>query len=209
MIDTLDFDKGDGLIPAIIQDAENFQVLMLGYMNKEALQMTLEEERVTFFSRSKGRLWTKGETSGNYLNLVDIQKDCDNDSLLVLANPQGPTCHTGEQSCFHEKKFKPKNSLGFLNDLEQLIISRKKEMPEGSYTTSLFEKGVDKIAQKVGEEAVETVIEAKNGKKKFVAEVADLLFHLMVLLVEKDIRLKKVVKKLKKRHKKGNHKHLG
>lgn len=207
-IDSLDFKKGNGLIPAIIQDADNFQVLMLGYMNKEALETTLEEERVTFYSRSKERLWTKGETSGNYLKLIDIQKDCDNDALLILANPKGPTCHTGKQSCFHEKKFKPKNSLDFLNDLEQLIISRKKEMPKGSYTTSLFEKGVDKIAQKVGEEAVETVIEAKNGKKKFVSEVADLLFHLMVLMVEKDISLKKVVKKLKKRHKKGNHKHL-
>lgn len=207
-IDNLDFEKGDGLIPAVIQDSENFQVLMLGYMNEEALQTTLEEERVTFYSRSKGRLWTKGETSGNYLDLVDIQQDCDNDSLLILAKPNGPTCHTGEQSCFHQKKFKAKNSLGFLNDLERLIISRKKEMPEDSYTTYLFGKGLDKIAQKVGEEAVETVIEAKNGKKKFVNEVADLLFHLMVLLVEKDVPLKKVVKKLKKRHKKGNHKHL-
>lgn len=207
-IDSLDFDKGNGLIPVIIQDADNFQVLMLGYMNKEALQTTLEEERVTFFSRSKGRLWTKGETSGNYLDLVDLQKDCDNDALLVLAKPYGPTCHTGDQSCFHEKDFKPKNDLSFLTDLEQLIISRKKEMPEGSYTTSLFEKGVDKIAQKVGEEAVETVIEAKNGKKKFIGEVADLVFHLMVLLVEKGVPFKKIIKKLKKRHKKGTHKHL-
>lgn len=207
-IQTLDFKKGDGLIPAIIQDAENFQVLMLGYMNKEALKTTLEEERVTFYSRSKGRLWTKGETSGNYLELVDIQQDCDDDTLLILAHPQGPTCHTGEQSCFHQKAFKPQNNLSFLNDLEQLIISRKKEMPEDSYTTYLFEKGLDKIAQKVGEEAVETVIEAKNGKKKFIAEVADLVFHLLVLLVEKDVPLKKIVKKLKKRHKKGNHKHL-
>lgn len=208
-IETLDFEKGNGLIPAIVQNAENFQVLMLGYMNQEALEITLDKERVTFFSRSKGRLWTKGETSGNYLDLVDIQKDCDNDSLLILANPKGPTCHTGQDSCFHQKEFKPKNSLSFLNDLEQLIISRKKKMPEGSYTTSLFEKGVDKIAQKVGEEAVETIIEAKNRQKKFVEEVADLLFHLMVLLVEKDVRLKKVVNKLKKRHKQSDHKHLG
>ena len=206
-IEALDFTKGDGLIPAIIQDADNFQVLMLGYMNEEALQTTLEEERITFYSRSKERLWTKGETSGNYLDLVDIQRDCDDDTLLILAHPQGPTCHTGEQSCFHQKKFKPKNNLGFLNDLEQLIVSRKKEMPEGSYTTSLFDKGLDKIAQKVGEEAVETVIESKNKKKKFVGEVADLIFHLLVLLVEKGVPLKKVVKKLKKRHKK-SHKHL-
>lgn len=206
-IKNLDFKKGNGLIPAIIQDANNFQVLMLGYMNQDALETTLEEERVTFFSRSKGRLWTKGETSGNYLDLVDIQKDCDNDTLLILAKPNGPTCHTGEQSCFHEKKFKPKNKLAFLEELEQLIISRKKEMPKGSYTTSLFEKGVDKIAQKVGEEAVETVIEAKNKKKAFKEEVADLIFHLMVLLVEKDVSLNKVVKTLKRRHKK-DHKHL-
>lgn len=209
-IQTLDFDKGDGLIPAIIQDANTYQVLMLGYMNQLALETTLEEERVTFFSRSKDRLWTKGETSGNYLDLVDIQQDCDNDTLLILANPQGPTCHTGDQSCFHEKKFKPSNNLSFLTDLEKLIRSRKKEMPEDSYTTYLFNKGLDKIAQKVGEEAVETVIESKNNKeKKFVGEVADLIFHLMVLLAEKDVSLKKIIKRLKKRHKKGNHKHLG
>ena len=208
-IESLDFKKGDGLIPAIIQDADNFQVLMLGYMNKEALQQTLEEEHVTFYSRSKERLWTKGETSGNFLELVDIQEDCDNDTLLILAKPHGPTCHTGEQSCFHQKKFKPKNNLGFLNELEALIKSRKKEMPEDSYTTYLFNKGTDKIAQKVGEEAVETVISSKNkNKKQFVGEAADLIFHLMVLLTDKDISLKKVVKKLKKRHKKGNHKHL-
>jgi phosphoribosyl-ATP pyrophosphohydrolase/phosphoribosyl-AMP cyclohydrolase len=208
-IESLDFKKSDGLIPAIIQDANNFQVLMLGYMNKEALQQTLEEERVTFYSRSKERLWTKGETSGNFLELVDIQEDCDNDTLLILAEPHGPTCHTGEQSCFHQKKFKPKNTLGFLNELEALIKSRKKEMPEDSYTTYLFSKGTDKIAQKVGEEAVETVISSKNkNKKDFIGEAADLIFHLMVLLTDKDISLKKVVKKLKKRHKKGNHKHL-
>lgn len=200
-IDSLDFDKGGGLIPAIIQDAESFQVLMLGYMNEEALQTTIEEERVTFYSRSKGRLWTKGETSGNHLDLVDVQEDCDNDTLLILAKPNGPTCHTGEQSCFHKKEFKQANDLSFLSELEQLIISRKEEMPEDSYTTSLFEEGIDKIAQKVGEEAVETVIEAKNEKKKFVDEVADLVFHLMVLLVEKDVSLKKVIKKLKERHK--------
>jgi len=209
-IQTLDFKKSDGLIPAIIQDADTYQVLMLGYMNKAALETTLEEERVTFFSRSKDRLWTKGETSGNYLDLIDIQQDCDNDTLLILANPQGPTCHTGEQSCFHQKEFKPSKNLGFLNDLEKLIRSRQKEMPKDSYTTYLFEKGLDKIAQKVGEEAVETVIEAKNDReKKFIGEVADLVFHLMVLLVEKGISLKKIIKRLKKRHKKGTHKHLG
>lgn len=210
-IKKIDFAKGDGLIPAIIQDAENYQVLMLGYMNKAAVEQTLEEEQVTFYSRSKERLWTKGETSGNTLALVDIQQDCDNDTLLILANPAGPTCHTGDQSCFHQKEFKLKShKLSFLTDLEELIKSRKKEMPDDSYTSYLFEKGIDKITQKVGEEAVETVIESKNSnKKKFTGEVADLLFHLMVLLREKDVSLKKVVKKLEKRHQKGNHKHLG
>lgn len=207
----LDFKKGDGLLPVIVQDANTYQVLMLGYMNKEAVKQTLEDDLVTFYSRSKGRLWTKGETSENYLELVDIQADCDNDTLLILANPRGPTCHTGETSCFHEKKFKPpKGKYAFLKELEDLIRERKEEMPKGSYTSYLFDKGIDKMAQKVGEEAVETVIESKNDKKKrFVGEVADLLFHLMVLMVEKGISLKKVVKRLKKRHKKGNHKHLG
>lgn len=201
-IETLDFEKGDGLIPAIIQDAETFQVLMLGYMNKKALESTLEEECVTFFSRSKGRLWTKGETSGNYLDLVDIQKDCDDDTLLILANPNGPTCHTGEQSCFHQKTFKPKQKLAFLSDLEKLIISRKKEMPDNSYTTSLFEKGIDEITQKVGEEAVETIIEAKNNQQAaFMNETADLLYHLLVLLAEKDIPLSDITNVLKERHK--------
>lgn len=209
-IENVDFAKGNGLVPAIVQDADSFQVLMLGYMNREALQATLEKKRVTFYSRSKERLWTKGETSGNYLELVDLQGDCDNDAILVLANPKGPTCHTGEETCFFEKDFAPSGSkLDFLTELEALILDRKESMPEDSYTTYLFKKGIDKIAQKVGEEAVETVIEAKNDKKKkFTGEVADLLFHLMVLLVEKDISLNKVVKRLKKRHKKGNHKHL-
>lgn len=209
-IQELDFKKGDGLIPAIIQDAETYQVLMLGYMNREALEKTINEQQVTFYSRSKQRLWTKGETSGNTLQLIDLQHDCDNDCLLILANPQGPTCHTGEESCFYQKKFKPEeNELEFLNALETLVKQRKKEMPKGSYTTSLFKEGIDKIAQKVGEEAVETVIEAKNSKdKKFTGEVADLLFHLLVLLREKNIPLKEVIKVLKKRHKKGTHKHL-
>lgn len=207
----MDFNKGDGLIPAIIQDAQTHQVLMLGYMNRQAVEKTLAEERVTFYSRSKERLWTKGETSENYLNVIDIQADCDNDTLLILANPEGPTCHTGETSCFHEKEFKPKkNRYGFLKDLEDLIKDRKEKLPEDSYTTYLFSRGIDKMAQKVGEEAVETVIEAKNDKKKkFVGEAADLIFHLMVLMVEKGVSLEKVVKKLKKRHYKGNHKHLG
>jgi len=202
-IQTLDFEKGGGLIPAIIQDADTYQVLMLGYMNQPALEKTLEDGRVTFYSRSKKRLWTKGETSGNFLVLVDIQQDCDDDTLLILAHPQGPTCHTGDQSCFHEKEFKPSDDLKFLSDLENLIRSRKKEKPEASYTTYLFEKGVDKIAQKVGEEAVETVIEAKNkNQKNFVGEVADLVYHLIVLLVEKGVSLKQIVGRLQERHKK-------
>lgn len=199
-IDSLDFEKGNGLIPAIIQDADSHQVLMLGYMNREALKKTLDEKRVTFFSRSKQRLWTKGETSGNYLDLVDIQQDCDDDTLLILANPHAPTCHTGEESCFYRKDFKPAQNLTFLNELEELIISRKKELPEGSYTTSLFKDGIDKIAQKVGEEAVETVIEAKNRDHNLVDETSDLIYHLLVLLAEKDVPLQSIVENLKERH---------
>lgn len=204
MIDTdsLDFEKGGGLIPAIVQDANNFQVLMLGYMDREALQMTLEKERVTFYSRTKERLWTKGETSGNYLDLIDIQEDCDNDTLLILAEPNGPTCHTGNQSCFHQKDFKPENELTFLNELEELIISRKKERPDDSYTTSLFDDGIDKIAQKVGEEAVETIIEAKNKDHRLIDEVSDLIYHLLVLLAEKDVPFDEVIQNLKERHQK-------
>lgn len=200
-IDELDFEKGGGLIPAIIQDADSFQVLMLGYMNQEALEKTLEEERVTFYSRSKQRLWTKGETSGNYLDLVDIQQDCDNDTLLILADPQGPTCHTGNNSCFFEKDFQSRQNLKFLNELEELIVSRKKKRPEDSYTTSLFNDGIDKIAQKVGEEAVETIIEAKNEDHRLVDEVSDLIYHLLVLLAEKDVPLNDVIHNLKRRHK--------
>lgn len=209
-ISDIDFDKGGGLVPAIIQDASTYQILMLGYMNEEALKQTLDEKKVTFYSRTKQRLWTKGETSGNTLDLVDIQKDCDNDTLLILANPNGPTCHTGSTSCFSDKDFKPpKNKLDFLTDLEDLIISRKEELPEGSYTTSLFTEGIDKIVQKVGEEAVETIIEAKNNnQKELVDETADLLYHLMVLLAERNTPLEKVVGRLEKRHKKGTHKHL-
>jgi len=209
-IQKLDFEKGGGLIPAVIQDAETFQVLMLGYMNEEALQKTLDEERVTFYSRSKQRLWTKGETSGNTLEIVDLQEDCDNDTLLILANPAGPTCHTGENSCFHQKEFKAEwSELQFLGELEKLVKDRKEKMPKGSYTTSLFKGGIDIIAQKVGEEAVETIIESKNDRpEKFIGESADLVFHLMVLLRKKDVSLKKVVKRLKKRHQKDDHKHL-
>lgn len=205
-LENLDFEKGGGLLPAIVQDAGTHQVLMLGYMNEEAVTKTIEEKRVTFFSRSKGRLWTKGESSENYLNLVSIQADCDNDSLLIMAEPEGPTCHTGETSCFHEKPFQAKSSgLSFLNDLENLIRERRRTMPEESYTSYLFNEGIDKIAQKVGEEAVETVIEAKNEQNdKLIGEVADLFYHLLVLLVEKGISLEKIVNRLKKRHMKSS-----
>lgn len=201
-IENIDFAKGDGLIPVIIQDANNYQVLMLGYMNREALEITIDKKQVTFYSRSKERLWTKGETSGNYLELVNIQSDCDNDTLLVLANPKGPTCHTGEKTCFFKKDFSPPdNKLDFLQDLETLIQDRKKTMPEDSYTSYLFGKGIDTIAQKVGEEAIETVIESKNSENKnFTGEVADLLYHLIVLIVEKDTSLEEIVKRLEERH---------
>lgn len=202
-IEQLDFEKSGGLIPAIIQDAKTYQVLMLGYMNREAVEKTIEEQKVTFYSRSKERLWTKGETSGNYLDLVDIQKDCDSDTLLILANPHGPTCHTGEKSCFFEKDFSPSHKLHFLADLENLIQGRKENMPEDSYTTYLFEKGIDQIAQKVGEEAVETVIASKNDdREEFINESADLIYHLLVLLTEKGIALDTVIGKLEDRHKK-------
>ena len=200
-IKSLDFTKGGGLIPAIIQDAKSFKVLMLGYMNRDAVETTLKKERVTFYSRSKERLWTKGETSGNYLDLVDLQHDCDSDALLVLANPQGPTCHTGHDSCFHQKEFTPSQNLSFLSELESLIQDRKQQRPDDSYTTFLFEEGIDEIAQKVGEEAVETIIEAKNDNPEaFKGEVSDLVYHLLVLLAEKDIPLKEVIGQLKKRH---------
>jgi len=201
-IDELDFDKGGGLLPAIIQDADTYRVLMLGYMNREAAEKTMEEDRVTFYSRSKQRLWTKGETSGHYLELVDIQSDCDNDTLLILANPQGPTCHTGEESCFFEKDFNPPEfKYKFLADLEDLIRHRKRDLPKGSYTASLFNAGLDKITQKVGEEAVETIIDAKNDDPdKLVNEVSDLVYHLLVLLVEKDLSLEDIINALEERH---------
>lgn len=207
-IKKIDFGKSGGLVPAVIQDAETYQVLMLGYMNKEALQQTMDKGLVTFYSRSKERLWTKGETSGNTLELVDLQSDCDQDSLIILAKPNGPTCHTGTTSCFSDKEFKaPAGKLDFLNDLEALILDRKKEMLDDSYTTHLFKEGIDEIAQKVGEEAVETIIEAKNtDKEKLIDETSDLVFHLMVLLAEKEVTLNKVVQKLRERHKISTHK---
>lgn len=206
-IEEIDFDKGDGLVPAVIQDEKNGQVLMLGYMNRQAVEKTLKSGLVTFYSRSKKRLWTKGETSGNYLHLRDIQKDCDNDAILIQAEPEGPTCHTGHTSCFHEKQFEPfweHNSDGkeFLDELEKLLYDRKKNLPEKSYTSSMFKKGLDRIAQKVGEEGVETVIAAKNDDESaFIYEASDLVFHLILLLVEKNIPFQKLVEELERRHK--------
>jgi len=189
-----------GLIPAIIQDSETKNVLMLGYMNEESLQKTIETQKVTFFSRSKQRLWTKGEESGNFLNLVDIKNDCDGDTLLIQAKPVGPTCHTGADTCWQEEN---KENYGFISQLENTIKTRRENADsEKSYVASLFEKGINKIAQKVGEEAVEVVIEAKDDNDDlFLSESADLLFHYLILLQAKGFQLNDVVDVLKKRQK--------
>ena len=195
----IDFQKMGGLVPAIIQDADTKNVLMLGFMNEEAYEKTLETKHVTFWSRTRQTLWTKGETSGHFLNLVDMKIDCDNDTLLVRVNPVGPTCHTGTDTCWGEEN--EANPLLFLTELQDFINKRKQEMPEGSYTTSLFTKGVNKIAQKVGEEALETVIEATNGTDDhLVYEASDLLYHLIVLLTHKGLRIEDVAIELHKRH---------
>ena len=198
----LDFEKMGGLIPAIIQDASTRNVLMLGFMNEEAYQKTLETKHVTFWSRTRNTLWTKGETSGNFLNLVDMKVDCDNDTLLVKVHPQGPTCHKGTDTCWAEDNTPIENSqVAFLSELQDFIERRRKEMPEGSYTTKLFKDGVNKIAQKVGEEALETVIEATNGTDEhLVYEASDLLYHLLVLLTYKGMRIEDVAEELQKRH---------
>ena len=198
-IEELDFTKSEGLIPAIIVDAANNQVLMLGFMNEEAYKKTIETKLVTFFSRSRNTLWIKGETSGNYLHLVDIKTDCDKDSLLIYAIPDGSTCHTGDYSCF---KIENTPSIGFLNNLFALIKQRKADMPEGSYTTKLFQRGTNRIIQKVGEEAIETVIAAKNrDKNEIINEVSDLVYHLFVMLAEQEIEFTDIVKNLESRHK--------
>lgn len=197
----IDFSKSaHGLIPAIIQDSETKNVLMLGYMNEESLQKTIETGKVTFFSRSKQRLWTKGEESGNFLNLVDIKNDCDGDTLLIQANPVGPTCHTGADTCWQTPN---KSSYGFISELENTIQSRREKADsEQSYVASLFAKGINKIAQKVGEEAVEVVIEAKDANDNlFLDESADLLFHYLILLQAKGYKLEDVIKVLKSRQK--------
>lgn len=198
----IDFEKMGGLVPAIVQDAITKNVLMLGFMNEEAYQKTLATKHVTFWSRTRQTLWTKGETSGNFLNLVDMKIDCDNDTLLVKVHPDGPTCHTGTDTCWGEENTMGSESpLHFLSELQDFINNRKEEMPEGSYTTSLFTKGINKIAQKVGEEALETVIEATNGTNEHVVyEASDLLYHLLVMLTEKGLRIEDVAMELQKRH---------
>ncbi len=221
-VDDIVFNPADSLVPAIIQDVDTKQVLMLGYMDRDAVQKTLETGKVTFFSRSKKRLWMKGESSGNVLDVVRIQRDCDHDALLVEAKPAGPTCHTGEISCFHEFPYEPgetggaNNSenatpsespastggdLSFLNELQDLLYDRKEKLPEGSYTSKMFRAGRDKLVQKVGEEAVETVIAAKNSRGELIYEASDLLFHLMMLLAGEGMKLEDLVAELKRRHK--------
>jgi phosphoribosyl-AMP cyclohydrolase / phosphoribosyl-ATP pyrophosphohydrolase len=198
-LQNIDFSKLNGLVPAIIQDVQTNKVLMLGFMNEEAVKKTVETGKATFFSRTKNRLWTKGEESGNFLNVVEILPDCDNDTLLIKVNPVGPTCHTGADTCWGEVN---QGNVQFLSDLQNLISKRKEEMPEGSYTTSLFRSGIRKISQKVGEEAVETIIGAMaNDDENFIYETADLMYHLMVLLASKGYTIENVVDELQKRHK--------
>lgn len=196
----LDFEKVDGLIPAIIQDNDTNKVLMLGYMNKEAVEKTQSEGKVTFYSRTKQRLWTKGEESGNFLYVVSIDADCDKDTLLIKVNPVGPVCHTGSDTCFGETN---KEDILFLKYLQQFIEKRHQGMPEGSYTTSLFQSGINRMAQKVGEEALESVIEACNGTDdRLIYESADMLYHLIVLLTSKGLSIEDLARELQKRHKK-------
>ncbi len=196
--DELNFEKLGGLIPVVVSDSDTDQVLMLGFMNKEAFAKTIETKLVTFFSRSRNTLWMKGKTSGNFLNLIDIKKDCDNDSLLIFARPDGPTCHKGTYSCFGIEK----NNTPFIDQLGKLIKERKKYLPENSYTTKLFKEGADRIIQKVGEEAIETIIAAKNrDKEEIINETSDLIYHLLVMLAEQEIEFDEVVNKLVSRHK--------
>lgn len=196
---TIDFNKQGGLVPAIVQDADTKTVLMLGYMNEEAYRKTKETGLVTFWSRSRKTLWTKGETSGNYLHVVDIKSDCDHDALLVKARPDGPTCHTGADTCWQEEN--KCNPLLFLSELNDFIEKRREEMPEGSYTTTLFRDGLNRMAQKVGEEALEMVIEATNGTNdRLIYEGSDMLYHLIVLLVSKGMRIEDLARELMERH---------
>ena len=198
ILQNIDFSKLNGLVPAIIQDAQTNKVLMLGFMNEEAYKKTVETGKATFFSRTKNRLWTKGEESGNFLHVVEILPDCDNDTLLIKVNPAGPTCHTGADTCWNEVN---KDDISFLSYLQDFISRRKEEMPDNSYTTSLFKEGTRKIAQKVGEESVETIIGAMaNDDENMIYEAGDLLYHLIVLLTGKGFRIEDVVRELKKRH---------
>ena len=202
----IDFKKMNGLVPAIVQDATTKTVLMLGYMNEEAYNKTVETGKVTFWSRSRNELWTKGETSGNYLNLTEIKVDCDNDTLLVKAIPDGPTCHKGTDTCWGE--INEKNPLLFLTELQDFINERHEKMPEGSYTTSLFKDGLNRMAQKVGEEALELVIEACNGtNERMIYEGSDMLYHLIVLLTSKGMRIEDMAAELAERHNPGWKKH--
>ena len=197
-MEQIDFSKSNGLVPVVIQDNNTLQILMVGYMNEEALIKTTKEKKVTFFSRSRNRLWTKGETSGNFLNVVEISADCDNDSILIKVNPAGPVCHTGSTSCFGDESAK-----GFIFELEHIINQRIEDNVADSYTNKLYKKGINKVAQKVGEEAVELIIEAKdNNIDLFKNEAADLLYHLLILLKVKNVNLVSIEEVLKERHKK-------
>ena len=203
---SIDFAKMGGLVPAIIQDADTRQVLMLGYMNQEAYDKTVAEGRVTFYSRTRQTLWTKGETSGNFLNVVSIKNDCDQDTLLIRVHPEGPVCHTGTDTCWGEEN--TGNPLLFLSELQDFIEQRHREMPEGSYTTSLFKDGLNRMAQKVGEEALELVIEACNGTdERMIYEGSDMLYHLIVLLTSKGLRIEDMARELQERHQPGWKKH--
>lgn len=196
---SLDFNKMQGLIPAIIQDARTKNVLMLGFMNQEAYGKTVELGKVTFYSRTKKRLWTKGEESGNFLNVVSIEEDCDHDTLLIKVNPAGPVCHKGTDTCFGTAN---ESGIEFIDYLQKFITRRHEEMPDGSYTTSLFKKGINRMAQKVGEEAVETVIEATNGTDEgLIYEASDLIYHLIVLLTAKGHSIEELAAELASRHK--------
>lgn len=202
----IDFNKCGGLVPAIVQDATTRNVLMLGYMNPEAWEMTCRLGRVTFFSRTRNKLWTKGEESGHYLEVVDVKLDCDRDTLLIQAHPHGPTCHTGTDTCWGEENVA--NPLLFLSELQDFINKRREEMPEGSYTTSLFRDGLNRMAQKVGEEALEAVIEAVNGSDdRLLYEASDMFYHLIVLLASKGLRIEQVAEELAVRHSPGWKKH--
>ena len=195
----LDYNKMNGLVPAIIQDAETAKVLMLGYMNQEAYDKTIKTGLVTFYSRTRQRLWTKGEESGNFLDVVSIKEDCDQDTLLIQVHPRGPVCHTGTDTCWGEVNSEP---VMFLKELQQFIQKRHEEMPEGSYTTGLFQSGINKMAQKVGEEAVETIIEATNGtNERLIYEGSDLLYHLIVMLTAKGLSIEDLARELEERHK--------